>query len=304
VEFEEHMAYLAENTTVIALDDALEKLKNKENFPENTVAITFDDGFKNILENGHPILQKYKFPYTIFINPAVIGTSKAQLSWEEVEQMSKENVLFANHTLDHLHLLDRNTDESKSRWLARITQNIKDAEEILREKLGYSLKWLAYPFGEYNKDVSSMLANMGYIGFGQQSGAVGQNSDMQALPRFPAAGKYANLTTLKTKIHSLAMPVKKVIPNEVVVSLGEELSTVEIVTPFDDFRASQVACYFRGSSMSITPSENGFTVAMQATFKPGRSRMNCTAPSIARSGRYYWYSLPFFTPQEDGTFLD
>jgi hypothetical protein len=127
---------------------------------------------------------------------------------------------------------------------------------------------------------------------------------MQALPRFPAAGRYANLTTLKTKIHSLAMPVKKVIPNEVVVSLGEELSTVEIITPFDDFRASQVACYFRGSLMSITPSENSFTVAMQVTFKPGRSRMNCTAPSIARSGRYYWYSLPFFTPQEDGTFLD
>lgn len=303
-EFEAHMAYLAENNKVIALDEALRKLKNNEAFAERTVAITFDDGYKNILENGHPILQRYNFPYTIFINPAEISNSSVQLTWDEVKNMSEQGVLFANHTLDHLHLLDRYANEDDKAWLARIKNNIEQAETMLTEKLGYSLKWLAYPFGEYSNEVKSLLAEMGYIGFGQQSGAVGPKSDLQALPRYPAAGRYANLDTLKTKINSLAMPVTAVSPNKVVMLIEEKLNTVKIDVAFEDFSATQVACYFRGKSLAIKETSTGFSFDMNATFYPGRTRVNCTAPSKKDGSRYYWYSIPFFTAQDNGKYLD
>ncbi len=32
-------------------------------------AITFDDGYKNVLQNGLPVLEKFNYPFTLFLNP-------------------------------------------------------------------------------------------------------------------------------------------------------------------------------------------------------------------------------------------
>lgn len=303
-ELEQHMAYLAEYHTVISLQAAVDGLTSKTPFPERAVVITFDDGYKNILENGHPILSKYGFEYTIFINPAHIGMSGSQLSWNEVKKMSKEGVTFANHTLDHLHLLDRYPQESKANWLARIKQNIDMAEESLSQQLGYSKKWLAYPYGEFDVDIKAMLKEMGYIGLGQHSGGVGELSNMQSLPRYPAAGRFASLDTLLTKINSLAMPVTQVIPHRYVMVIGEVIGEIKVDVLLDDISFNRIACYFGGDSLPITKTEKGFSINIDIPFYAGRTRVNCTAPSVQRSGRFYWYSIPFFTPQEDGRYLN
>lgn len=303
-EFEKHMAYLAEYHSVISLEAALNGLNNLTPFPERAVVITFDDGFKNILENGHPILKKYGFEYTIFINPAQIDLLDSQLSWEDVKKMSEEGVTFANHTLDHLHLLDKYPNENNVQWLARVKQNINIAEEVLSDQLGYSKKWLAYPFGEFDLNLKVMLKDMGYVGLGQHSGGVGQFSDMQSLPRYPAAGRYANLDTLRTKINSLAMPVTAVRPHRYVMGIQEVIGEVQIDVLLDDIRFNRIACFFGADSLPITQTEKGFSINIKNPFYPGRTRVNCTAPSVKESDRFYWFSIPFFTPKEDGTYLD
>jgi peptidoglycan/xylan/chitin deacetylase (PgdA/CDA1 family) len=303
-EFAQHMAYLAEHHNVISLEAALDGLNNPTSLPERPVVITFDDGFKNILVNGHPIMRKYEFDYTIFINPARIDTLNSQLSWKEVKKMSKEGVTFANHTLDHLHLLDRHPNENEVTWLARVKQNINMAEEALSAQLGYSKKWLAYPFGEFNVDLKAMLKEMGYIGLGQHSGGVGKFSDLQSLPRYPAAGRFANLDTLFTKINSLAMPVMAVRPNRYVIKIEEIIGEIQIDVLLDDIKFSRIACFFGADSLPITQTEKGFSINITDPFYPGRTRVNCTAPSVKESDRFYWYSIPFFTPKQDGTFLD
>lgn len=303
-ELEQHLAYLSEFHTVVSLQSALNAIENKTTLPEKAVVITFDDGYRNILENAHALIRKYGFEYTIFINPSQIDTSNSQLTWGDVKKMSKEGVTFANHTLDHLHLLDRRPDEDKSAWLNRIEQNIDEAESELSEKLGYSKKWLAYPFGEFDIDVKAMLKKKGYLGFGQHSGAVGQLSDLQSIPRFPAAGNYANLETLKTKLNSLSMPVTEVRPDRYVMQKGEVLGEVQIDVLMDDIQFSRIACYFRGETLALNETKTGFSMPIERPFTTGRTRVNCTAPSNKQSDRFYWYSIPFFTAKDDGTYLD
>ncbi|WP_412971626.1 polysaccharide deacetylase family protein [Glaciecola sp. MF2-115] len=303
-ELEQHLAYLSEFHNVVSLQTALDAIKSGAALPQKAVVITFDDGYKNILENGHSLIRKHGFDYTIFINPAQIGVLDSQLDWDDVKQMSKEGVTFANHTLDHLHLLDKQANESKSSWLKRIEKNIDMAENEIQEQLGYSKKWLVYPFGEFDTKVKDLLKRKGYLGFGQHSGAVGQLSDQQSLPRFPAAGNYANLETLKTKLNSLAMPVLAKRPHRYVMEIDEVLGELQIDIRQDDIQLSRIACYFRGESLPIEETDSGFSVDIKTPFKPGRTRINCTAPSNKQSDRFYWYSIPFFTAKEDGTYLD
>lgn len=297
--FAEHLAYLNDNHQVIALDVLVNALKSGQPLPDKAVAITFDDGYRNILENAHPLLKQYQMPYTIFVNPGTIGVQSGQLNWDEIKQMSSEGVLFANHTMQHDHLLTRLPNETESQWLRRTLDDIEQAEAILNEQVGYSLKYLAYPFGEFDLTLANALLERGYTGFGQHSGAASSKSFMGALPRFAAAGIYANLGSLKTKLNSLALPIlappfeplqKNTQPPEVVLSVLGSAPT-----------AQQITCFYNNKTIEVKAAEQQFSFVLPAMLPVGRSRVNCTAPS-GESGRFYWFSQPFFVADENGQF--
>lgn len=302
--FKSHMEYLDAHHTVVSLQDVVSAIQHNTTLPENAVAITFDDGYANILDNAHPILADLGFPYTVFINPDEIGVGPKQLTWEQVIAMHNDGVVFANHTLDHLHMLNGEQAMGEHAWLEKVWQNVESAEKKIEDKLDISLKYLAYPFGEYNTALANKLKAEGYIGFGQHSGAVGPSSDMQALPRFPAAGPYANLATLKTKLNSLAMPVTQSSHKDPRMTTRNLSSPISLTIDSDDVRLTQVNCFFGGDPIETSLEENVLTFTLDETLPVGRSRVNCTAPSNAQSGRYYWYSTPFFVADENGNYPD
>ena len=302
--FKSHMEYLDAHHTVVSLQDVVSAIQHNTTLPENAVAITFDDGYANILDNAHPILADLGFPYTVFINPDEIGVGPKQLTWEQVIAMHNDGVVFANHTLDHLHMLNGEQAMGERAWLEKVWQNVESAEKKIEDKLDISLKYLAYPFGEYNTALANKLKAEGYIGFGQHSGAVGLSSDMQALPRFPAAGPYANLATLKTKLNSLAMPVTQSSHKDPRMTARNLSSPISLTIDSDDVRLTQVNCFFGGDPIETSLEENVLTFTLDETLPVGRSRVNCTAPSNAQSGRYYWYSTPFFVADENGNYPD
>ena len=303
--FRQHMQHLSENHSVISLKQALDAIESQQSLPMNAIAITFDDGYLSIFENAHPILQEFNFPYTVFINPDSIGQLNNHLSWEQVKQM-QGLADFANHTIGHPHLLERKNDENEKAWLARVMENIMQAEEMLESELGYSLKWMAYPYGEFNLKLEKALRNAGFIGFGQQSGVVSKINNRDPLPRFPAAGRYANLETLKTKMASIAMPVISRSPADSLTENGAKLESLsfELAPNSEDVNTAQLACYFKNQRIIPEMEANTVTVKLEHIFSAGRIRVNCTAPSINYSPRYYWYSVPFFTPRPEGTFLE
>lgn len=304
-QFREHMQLLKDGGyQIVPLNEMVEHLRNGQALPNKAVAITFDDGYENIYLNAHPILQEYAFPYTVFISPAAIEQQANQLSWQQIKQMQAGGALFANHSNAHLHLLQRQPAESESQWLARIIADVQQAEGELQRQLGYSLKYIAYPYGEFDLTLKRALASLGYVGFGQHSGAIASYSDFAALPRFPAAGIYANPKTLTTKLNSLAMPVPKVSAHQPLLADGQIPPPIQLEISGQDIHASQIACYFQGRNIRQTEPERRLTMRIQQALPTGRSRVNCTAPSIQYKGRYYWLSLPWVVPDAAGNFID
>ena len=300
-QFESHLNYLSDHHTVVPLGEIVNHLQSGTELKQSAIAITFDDGYRNILDNAHPLLTKYAMPYTVFINPTLIGKQPNQLNWAQIKDMSKQGVIFANHTSDHQHILARATTENDQQWLTRVLADIDVAERLIQQQLGYSLKWLAYPYGEYNLLLKDTLVKQGYIGLGQQSGAVSYNSDFGALPRFPAAGLYANLATLKIKMASLAMPIISA-PHEPLRGLHQQ---PKIVLRLDirKLKPSQVTCFYNSTPVPLSLTEETVSFVFPKPLKVGRSRVNCTAPS-RQQGRFYWYSQAFVVPTQDGVFID
>ena len=300
-----HLQYLQdEGFNVLPLPDMIKALAENQPLPDKAVAITFDDGYRDILQNGHPILREFAFPYTIFVNPAQIGVQSDQLSWDDIALMGQQGVTFANHTQDHIHLLQRLPGEDTQQWLARIRNNILSAEQQLADKVGYSLRYLAYPYGEYDENLQALLREENFVGFAQFSGAISSASDFTALARFPAAGIYANLQTLRVKLNSLAMPVLTNSLSSPVV-LESQFPSPQLTIDVADIRPRQFRCYINGDVVDTQWQENQVTVLSgDLALNPGRSRINCTAPSKQRPTRYYWFSQPLFKPDQNGRWRD
>jgi peptidoglycan/xylan/chitin deacetylase (PgdA/CDA1 family) len=74
--FERQMRYVSKNFNVMPLEEAVE-LMAEGKLPENSVAITFDDGYRDNFEHAYPILRKYGMPATIFLTAGAIGGGPA-----------------------------------------------------------------------------------------------------------------------------------------------------------------------------------------------------------------------------------
>jgi peptidoglycan/xylan/chitin deacetylase (PgdA/CDA1 family) len=78
-----YINYLYKTCKIVSLDDFLEIHRSNAAIPDNTVVLTFDDGYRSNYTEVYPILKKYKMPATIFLTVNMIGTGKV-LWWSKV----------------------------------------------------------------------------------------------------------------------------------------------------------------------------------------------------------------------------
>ncbi|MGS0681719.1 polysaccharide deacetylase family protein [Shewanella sp. 125m-7] len=305
-QFKEQMQYLAENNfNVVPLSTVVESIKAKKTLPAKTIAITFDDGYRSIANTAHPILKQYKFPYTLFVSvEPILKEYGEMMSWQQLISLSNEGAEIANHSWGHEHLIRKQAGESDAQWLARIEANILRTENAIAKATGQNLKMLAYPYGEYNEQIETMLEKHGFVAFGQQSGAAGPYSPLTALPRFPVAGVYADLNSLKVKLHSLNMPVISQTNSNPQLAQGQWRPKIKVTLDMSDINASQVMCFIQGQGAKKPNwiSDNQFSIQAELDLPAGRSRYNCTAPSKSK-GSYYWFSQPWVRPKSDGNWI-
>jgi peptidoglycan/xylan/chitin deacetylase (PgdA/CDA1 family) len=284
---------------VLPLPQVMNTLEKGRLFKRKTVAITFDDGYLSIYKHAFPELKKRNLPFTIFISPQAIDDKFGNsLSWDQLKEMQKFGATIANHSFAHDHLLTKYSGESHEQWHQRITQDIQTSQARLQEVLGVNRLLFAYPYGEFNQAIKDLTKELGYLAFSQQSGPVSQSSDKQALPRFPASGIYARLKTLKIKLNSLAFNIKSVLPVSQILTLGEPAPALELRVNAHDIQYKQTQCFYMGAAIKTHVTKIGPDLLIHAQLatplKEGRSRYNCTAPSLSEK-HHYWYSMPFIS---------
>jgi peptidoglycan/xylan/chitin deacetylase (PgdA/CDA1 family) len=82
--FEQQLAYLKRNNTTMALDKLVQGLRGGK-LPDNAVAITFDDGYRDNLVQAKPLLAHYGLPATLFLATGWVGSS-VPFWWDELAE--------------------------------------------------------------------------------------------------------------------------------------------------------------------------------------------------------------------------
>lgn len=186
VEFERQMKYLDDNGyEVIKLSQLVNILKRNWSIPSKTVALTFDDGYRDNYLNAFPLLKKYNFPAAIFLTSSLIGKSSVgrkgthlqMLSWPEIREMAASGLIdFYPHGQSHKKMTFLAEDEAES--------EISQSKKILESNLAGDLNVFAYPFGDYNQRVIEAAKKCGMeAAFTIETGRTKAGDDLFELKR-------------------------------------------------------------------------------------------------------------------------
>jgi len=85
---------LRQDYSVVDGATAVGSLTSARSLPTNAVWITFDDGYRSVVERALPLLEEFEMPGTLFVNPGVIEAGDPHW-WDLVEAASVTDPEFA-----------------------------------------------------------------------------------------------------------------------------------------------------------------------------------------------------------------
>ena len=94
--FEEHLVVLANEVEVVRLP---EMLNPPARSGRTRVAITFDDGYRDVFTNALPLLSRYGLPATVMLVSDLIGCEQ-EFYWDELERVCLDDAVRMNQILD------------------------------------------------------------------------------------------------------------------------------------------------------------------------------------------------------------
>lgn len=129
------------------------------------VGITFDDGYRNNLENALPILQQHGFTATCYsVSQQMGGTNawdegkvapKPLMSRDEWKLWIQGGMDVGSHTRHHAKLTELSSEEARE----EITQSRVELEAAL----GCEVRHFCYPYGWFRAEHETMAKEAGYI---------------------------------------------------------------------------------------------------------------------------------------------
>jgi peptidoglycan/xylan/chitin deacetylase (PgdA/CDA1 family) len=142
--FEEQMARLVAGPGTVDLDRALVALVGPPPPGPDAVAVTFDDGTIDFVEEALPVLVKHRVPATLYLATDFVERGQpfsdegAPLSWSALsEAVSTGLVTVGSHTHSHA-LLDRLPSD-------QIDDELDRSITLIGERLGVEARHFAYP---------------------------------------------------------------------------------------------------------------------------------------------------------------
>lgn len=155
--FAKQMAFLKLGGYHVVSLEEMDQILRKERKPRGReVAITFDDGHISFKEDAFPILEKYKFPVTLFIvSDQLLTPSVDRMTTEDLRRLSANPWIdIQSHTKTHRVLSDA-TD-------AEIKEELVESKKTLERLLDRPIDYLAYPTGNIDTRAVTESRNAGY----------------------------------------------------------------------------------------------------------------------------------------------
>ena len=204
--FEEMMKYIYQKGfKTINTEELYKWYMGEIEFNKKTLLITFDDGFYEDYYLVYPIIKKYNLKATSFVVGNYIQDktnpynkyNKSHIGMDAIDHIRKEypDFEFQSHSFN-MHFFSIKNRTKRYR-INTMTYKELQIDALKMKRIGFTT--MAYPYGNFNKNVKEILKDMGYLMAFRfwPSQYASRNSDRFAIPRIKLNGD-ATIDTLKS----------------------------------------------------------------------------------------------------------
>lgn len=149
-DFESFCRFLRQHFTVISLGQMVRRLECGRKL-SGTLALTFDDGYRDNYECAAPILRSLGLPATFFVVSDFIDSNIVAwwdcecappprwMTWSQVRRLHEEGYEIGAHTRTHANLGE--VSGARAEW------EISGSRQEIEARLGAPVELFAYPYG-------------------------------------------------------------------------------------------------------------------------------------------------------------
>lgn len=181
--FSRHVDWLRRRFDLVSLAELQRRLREGNRTP--AVALTFDDGYADNCAHAIPLLVRERIPCTYFVTTGNVlegrpfahdlrrGYPFPPNTVDELRWMADAGIEIGGHAYTH-------ADLGRGRDLRMLRREIIDAKRDLESAVGCSLRYFAFPFGQYfqlSSAAVAVCAEAGYEGICSAYGGYNRPSD-------------------------------------------------------------------------------------------------------------------------------
>ncbi|MCG8390497.1 MAG: polysaccharide deacetylase family protein [Cytophagales bacterium] len=162
ITFRRFLNQLRKEVKLTTVQDAIQKIQNKEETNVPIISFTFDDGDLECYTKIAPVLLEFGINSIFFVCPGFVDCSdtnrehyavsnrlfsKPPMDWSMIKELADHGFIIDSHTYNHLHLGENR---------ASILQHeLIDSKRKIEDKIGKPCNYIAWPFGRYS-DISEL----------------------------------------------------------------------------------------------------------------------------------------------------
>jgi peptidoglycan/xylan/chitin deacetylase (PgdA/CDA1 family) len=214
-DFAEQMRYLAlAGYNVIPISGLVDYIAGRrDSLPPNAVVITVDDGWLCASTEMQPVLERFGFPWSLYVYPKIVGQGSHALTWAQIAALQKGGVDIEGHTMSHAHLMHRSHPElDDEKYGAFLHTELDESKRIIESHTKQPVRFLAYPYGDYDDAVVAAAKRAGYeAGLLSWFGPNNRSTDPLKLRRFAMVSD-TSLDQLRTALGAATLDLHDLSP--------------------------------------------------------------------------------------------
>jgi len=158
--FERQMSFLARRRSVVGLDEIVDRGMDRG---RPSIAITFDDAYRNVLRNAGPILDHHGFPAAVFVPTLWRGRVNGWIEPSscdleimddvELKRAKERGISLESHGHAHIDMGAASSQE--------VREDITASLDLLENLTGRRPRYLAYPYGRITTKNANVAASTG-----------------------------------------------------------------------------------------------------------------------------------------------
>jgi peptidoglycan/xylan/chitin deacetylase (PgdA/CDA1 family) len=164
--FREQIGWLARRGyRALTLDDVAAALGGSSDAARGRcVAITFDDGYRCVVEHALPVLEEFGMTAALFVVTDAVdrttdwyvakgGRAFEHAGWDELERAAARGFAIGSHTASHLSLTAASD--------GAVADELGASKEAIEKRVG-ACRHFAYPFGSHSDATVAAVQRAGY----------------------------------------------------------------------------------------------------------------------------------------------